>query len=346
MRYITKLHLVNWHYIEYRTLDLSKGINFLTGETGAGKSTILDAIQLIILGDLRGHYFNKAANENSQRKLIEYLKGMIQDNTDEGRTCLRDNINFNSYIVIEVLNSETKEIFCLGVVFEVRKDSNDYDHLFFKLNGSLPEDGFIKNNLPLSIKELKEKHAGLLKAHTTEEYNEHFLYEYMGNLKKGFFDVFKRSVAFKPPIRYRRIYQKFICDDIKIDVEAMVTPIRIYKKIEKEAERVETEIKELQVISNEYEKLEKIREQYNISRFIYDKSELELENIKSIKLQEEINDAKQFIERESNRIKSIDEECKKLQEDINNIRNKWKRERKLLRKVPKRELIRKLSMKV
>lgn len=322
MRYITKLHLVNWHYIEFRTLDLSKGINFLTGETGAGKSTIIDALQLVILGDLRGHYFNKAANENSQRKLIEYLKGMTQDNTDEGKKFIRDNIDFNSYIVTEVINTETKENFCLGVVFEVRKDSSNYDHLFFKLKGCLPQNGFIKNRKPLSIKDLKEQYGGLIKVHTTEEYNEHFLYEYMGKLKRSFFEIFKKSVAFKPPASIEEFIQKFICDDTKIDVEDLVTPIRIYKKIEKEAEKVENQIKSLQIISDEYKKFEKLKEDYNISKFIYDRSELELENIKFAKLREEVNDAKQFIERESNRLKEIEVESKKLDENINNLKNK------------------------
>ncbi|MEA4827575.1 MAG: ATP-binding protein, partial [Clostridium sp.] len=333
MRYITKLHLINWHYIEFKTLDLSKGINFLTGETGAGKSTILDALQLVILGDLRGHYFNKAANENSKRRLIEYLRGMTQDNTDEGKKCIRDNIDFNSYIVIEVLNSETKETFCLGVVFEVRKDSNNYDHLFFKLKGYLPESGFLKNKQPLSIKELKEQYGGLLRGHTREEYNEHFLYEYMGKLKKGFFDVFKRSVAFKPPASIEEFIQKFICDDTKIDVEDMVTPIRIYKKIEKEAEKVQNQIKDLKIICDEYEKFEKIMEQYSISKFIYDRSELELENIKSTKLREEINDAEQFIERESNRLNIMEDDTKKLEKDIDNLKNKIENSREtVLRK--------------
>lgn len=322
MRYLTKLHLVNWHYIQYRTIDLSKGINFITGETGAGKSTILDALQLIILGDMRGHYFNKAANENSQRKLIEYLRGMIQDNNDEGKKCLRDNIDFNSYIVIEVLNTERKEVFCLGVVFEVRKETNDYDHMFFRLKGPLPETGFIKHNTPLSIKNIKEEYGSLLKPHSTEEYNEHFLHEYMGKLKNSFFDVFKKSVAFKPPASIEQFIQEFICDDIKIDVEAMVTPIRIYKKIEKEAEGVEDQIKSLQVISKEYEKLEDIREQYKISKFIYDKSELELENIKYIKLQEEISDAKQFIEIESTRMEDAENKVKSLVEEIATLMDK------------------------
>ena len=321
MRYLTKLHLVNWHYIQYRTIELAKDINFITGETGAGKSTILDALQLIILGDLKGHYFNKAANENSQRKLIEYLRGMIQDSNDEGKKCLRDDMDFNSYIVIEVLNTVTKEVFCLGVVFEVRKNINDYEHMFFRLKGTLPETGFIKDNTPLSIKNLKEEYGSLLKPHSTEEYNEHFLHEYMGKLKNSFFDVFKKSVAFKPPASIEQFIQEFICDDIKIDVEAMVTPIRIYKKIEKEAEGVEGQIKSLQVISEEYEKLEDIREQYKISKFIYDKSELELENIKYIKLQQEISDAKQFIEIESNRMEESEIKVKGLVEEIATLRD-------------------------
>ena len=41
MRYITKLHLENWHYIEYKTIDLSNNINFLTGQTGAGNQLLL-----------------------------------------------------------------------------------------------------------------------------------------------------------------------------------------------------------------------------------------------------------------------------------------------------------------
>ena len=57
---------------------------------------------------MRGQYFNKAANENSKRKLIEYLKGMIEENSDDGKKFVRDNMDFSSYIVIEVYNSIEK----------------------------------------------------------------------------------------------------------------------------------------------------------------------------------------------------------------------------------------------
>lgn len=322
MRYITKLHLINWHYIQYRTLDISKGVNFLTGETGSGKSTILDALQLIILGDVRGYYFNKAANDNSQRKLIEYLRGMTQDNTDEGKKYLRANMDFNSYIVIEVLNSETNETFCLGVVFEVRKDSNNPEHMFFALKQSLPENGFIKNSTPLSMRQLKDEYGSALKPYSTEEYNEHFLQEYMGKLKTGFFDIFKRSVAFKPPASIEEFIQSFICDDIKIDIETMATPIKIYKKIENEAENVKVQVEALDTISKEYRKLEEIRERLKLSKYVTDRTKLELENIETLKLMKEYKDAKEFIDRGNKRNEEIDDEIKKLQEEINDLRFK------------------------
>ena len=54
-------------------------INFLTGKTAAGKSTIIDALQLVLLGDTSGSFFNKAANQKSARTLKSYLFGEMGD---------------------------------------------------------------------------------------------------------------------------------------------------------------------------------------------------------------------------------------------------------------------------
>jgi uncharacterized protein YPO0396 len=74
MKLLQKLLLTNWHYIERELIEFS-GINFLTGKNASGKSTIIDALQLLILGDTSGSFFNKAANDNSQRTLRGYLRG-------------------------------------------------------------------------------------------------------------------------------------------------------------------------------------------------------------------------------------------------------------------------------
>ena len=83
MKKLTRLLLINWHYFWKELIEFDT-INFLTGANAAGKSTIIDAIQLLLLGDTSGHFFNKAANDKSARTLKGYLWGEIGDDGDAG----------------------------------------------------------------------------------------------------------------------------------------------------------------------------------------------------------------------------------------------------------------------
>ncbi len=42
---LSKICLNNWHYIERKVLSFSEGINFFTGHSGSGKSTVIDAFR-------------------------------------------------------------------------------------------------------------------------------------------------------------------------------------------------------------------------------------------------------------------------------------------------------------
>lgn len=68
--------LINWHYFSQEVLEFEK-LTFLTGKTGTGKSTIIDALQLVLLADTSGNYFNKSANGKSRRTLLGYLRGEL-----------------------------------------------------------------------------------------------------------------------------------------------------------------------------------------------------------------------------------------------------------------------------
>ena len=39
----TRICLNNWHYIDRKVLGLNESINFFTGHSGSGKSTVIDA---------------------------------------------------------------------------------------------------------------------------------------------------------------------------------------------------------------------------------------------------------------------------------------------------------------
>ena len=48
---LSKICLNNWHYIDKKVLTLNEGINFFTGHSGSGKSTVLDALQIVLYAD-------------------------------------------------------------------------------------------------------------------------------------------------------------------------------------------------------------------------------------------------------------------------------------------------------
>ena len=81
MKALKRIVLINWHYFTFETLELDT-INFLTGKNGAGKTTVIDAIQLLMLGDTTGHFFNKSATDKSSRTLNGYLRCEIGDDDD------------------------------------------------------------------------------------------------------------------------------------------------------------------------------------------------------------------------------------------------------------------------
>ncbi len=71
MKKLKKILLINWLYFSKEIIEVGD-INFLTGKNGAGKSTVIDALQIVLLGETNARNFNQAANEKSQRTLDGY----------------------------------------------------------------------------------------------------------------------------------------------------------------------------------------------------------------------------------------------------------------------------------
>ena len=66
MKKLKKILLINWLYFSKEIIEVGD-VNFLTGKNGAGKSTVIDALQIVLLGETNARNFNQAANEKSQR---------------------------------------------------------------------------------------------------------------------------------------------------------------------------------------------------------------------------------------------------------------------------------------
>jgi len=49
MKKLKKILLINWLYFSKELIEVGD-VNFLTGKNGAGKSTVIDALQIVLLG--------------------------------------------------------------------------------------------------------------------------------------------------------------------------------------------------------------------------------------------------------------------------------------------------------
>ena len=84
MKKLKKILLINWLYFSKELIEVGD-VNFLTGKNGAGKSTVIDALQIALLGETNARNFNQAANEKSQRTLDGYLRADMDENNPYSR---------------------------------------------------------------------------------------------------------------------------------------------------------------------------------------------------------------------------------------------------------------------
>ena len=139
---LSRICLNNWHYITKRTLSFNDEINFFTGHSGSGKSTVIDAMQIVLYANTDGRgFFNKAAADDSDRSLIEYLRGMVNIGDNNEFSYLR-NQNFSSTIVLELKRSDTGQCHCVGIVFDVETATNEISRRFFWHKGPMWDNGY------------------------------------------------------------------------------------------------------------------------------------------------------------------------------------------------------------
>ena len=57
----TRMCLNNWGGINHKVLQFNEYVNLFSGKSGSGKSTVMDAIQVILYGSFSPTFLNKAA---------------------------------------------------------------------------------------------------------------------------------------------------------------------------------------------------------------------------------------------------------------------------------------------
>lgn len=316
---LSRIALNNWHYINHRVLSFNEGINFFTGHSGSGKSTVIDAMQIVLYANTDGRgFFNKAAADDSDRSLIEYLRGMVNIGDNNEFSYLR-NRNFSSTIVLELRQTDTGRCQCVGVVFDVETDTNQISRLFFWHEGALWDNHYRTGNRTMTTEEVKDYLQGHYgkEEHYCGSHNERFrkqLYDiYLGGLDSEKFPLlFKRAIPFRMNIKLEDFVKEYICMEQDIHIEDMQESVMQYGRMQKKIADTQAEIRVLSELKADYQVLEEKQRDQDKQRYFCRKLEIRKQNADIRELQDRIKLDEEEGERRNQSLERLDQEIREL----------------------------------
>lgn len=323
---LTRMCLNNWHYINEKVLSFHKDINFFTGHSGSGKSTVLDALQIVLYADSNGRgFFNKAAKEDSDRSLIEYLRGMKAVGENDQAGYLR-NKNFSTTIVLEFMDVESMNYQSIGVVFDVDVSVNDTNRMFFWHKGQLLNNHYKSDEKAFTVSELREYlkdnygKEDYFISRTNEKFRGELYGSYFGGLhEKHFPALFKKAIPFKMDMKLEDFVKNYICVENDIHVEDMQDSVAQYTRLKRKLEDTKSEIKLLSGIKEKYDKYEELQEE--VEQNLYNLSKLEITGLydRLSQLKEYGKTYEEDVEQISKTILELEKELEHLQKKRDEI---------------------------
>jgi uncharacterized protein YPO0396 len=237
MKQLTRIRLINWHLFENTTIKC-EGSTYFIGINGAGKSTILDAVQFALVGGQRDVRFNQAALAGGKRTLSSYVRGELGT---EGQRFLRGDAT--GVVALEFRNPDGTS-FSHGAVIDAFEDGRSSDVAYFIVhNAGLDDRWFFRaDSAPGRLYDTRAfkrhlEHFALPPASRAqvftrlEDYRLHLLNR-LGQLKDSFPAKIVKGLAFSPLIDIRAFVHNYLLDENLLDVKTLQAQLETLRHFE------------------------------------------------------------------------------------------------------------------
>jgi uncharacterized protein YPO0396 len=234
MKLLTRIRLINWHLFENTTIDC-QGTTYFIGINGAGKSTVLDAVQFALVGGQRDVRFNQAALSGGKRTLASYVRGELGT---EGQRYLRGDAT--GVVALEFKNPDGT-FFTHGALIDAYEDGRNPDVTYFIVhNAALNDNWFFKAPGQLFDTRAFKRHLENFALPPTastrvftrlEDYRVHLLNR-LGQLKDTFPAKIVKGLAFSPLTDIRSFVHNYLLDENLLDVKTLQAQLETLRHFE------------------------------------------------------------------------------------------------------------------
>jgi uncharacterized protein YPO0396 len=239
---LSRILLHNWHRFSHHLIEVRDSL-YLAGHNGSGKSSVLDAIQTVLIAHQNRVRFNSSAQDRSQRTLDSYVRGKI----GEGRW-LRPG-NTVAYVVLEFADSESEHRLCCGVCIEAGEGKST-ERSYFIIDDALNRDLLFPEGRPLPRRELRQALRNRRKARSFEQVQEYQteLLNSLGGLNERFFDLFIRALTFQPMRDIREFVERWLLEEHPLEVETLQQVVERLEQLRVTAHQVEEKLYRLELV--------------------------------------------------------------------------------------------------
>ena len=340
---ITTLHIKNIGIIDDLTIELDKGFNVLTGETGAGKTLIIDSINIIS----GGRFSKDIIRRGEDYSFVEL--NLFLDNNDEfsdGNVVVSREVHLNGRNTCKINGRLVTVSELKNFMSEIIDIHGQNDNL--KILSNVYQIGYLDNYCGRNLLKLKLDYSSKYTRYL--EFNKKLKENFGDNkererkldlLQYEFDEIDGANLKINEEEKLnekRAIYVNYekistsISQSIDNSDKSMITIGNVMKAIEKIANIDEKYNKKLEEIRNIYYELEEFSHDINLmnDEMYFDENEINflegrLDLIHTLKRKygnsiEEILEYKNSIEAEIDRINNLDEENEKLKNELENIK--------------------------
>jgi chromosome segregation protein len=260
----------------YDAIELSfTGHAAVLGPNGSGKTSLLDAIQIAMMG-AHGTYlaFNaQSTGSRNKRSIREYCIGLIRHGEEPNSPTDRKRDHATTYITLVFADEATDKVFSAGV--SIRATAADSDH---KVNGlyvlpgvelSLTDHLEISGDdrLPLEWSDFAQRakrlSASVGHRHSIQSQPETYIKELLHLLQpqarhidpREFLKAFKNSMRLRDIDGVDEFVRKHIVDEQRIDRRRAATQIEEFRKLRRLVQQVEEQIRDLDLLNGRFKQV-------------------------------------------------------------------------------------------